>query len=130
MLDRPVDEIVYENGVAVGVKSQGEVAKAKQIICDPSYAKDKVKATGKVVRAICVLKHAIPNTNDADSCQIVIPQNQLNRKHDVYVACVSSNHNVCPKDVYLAIVSTIVETDEPEKELEAGLNLLGPIHEK
>ncbi|CAO3630877.1 unnamed protein product [Cunninghamella echinulata] len=130
MLDRAVDEIVYENGVAVGVKSQGELAKAKQIICDPSYVKDKVKATGKVVRAICILKHPIPNTGDADSCQIVIPQNQLGRKHDVYVACVSNNHYVCPKDVYLAIVSTIVETDEPEKEIEDGLKLLGPIHEK
>lgn len=130
MLDRAADEIVYENGIAVGVKSKGEIARAKQIICDPSYAKDKVKTTDRVVRAICFLKHPIPNTGDADSAQIVIPQNQLGRKHDVYVACVSSNHNVCPKDMYLAIVSTIVETDDPEKEIEAGLNLLGPIHDK
>ena len=26
MLDKPVDEIVYENGKVVGVKSQGEVS--------------------------------------------------------------------------------------------------------
>ncbi|CAO3600365.1 unnamed protein product [Absidia cylindrospora] len=130
MLDRSADEIIYENGVAVGIKSGDQTARAKQIICDPSYAKDKVKVTGKVVRAICVLKHPIPNTGDVDSCQIVLPQNQLGRKHDVYVACVSSNHHVAPKDIYLAIVSTIVETDEPEKEIEAGLELLGPIHDK
>lgn len=130
MLDRAADEIVYENGVAVGVKSKGEVARAKQIICDPSYAKGKTRTIGKVVRAICFLKHPIPETGDADSVQIVIPQNQINRQHDVYVACVSSNHNVCPKDMYLAIVSTIVETDDPEKEIEAGLQLLGPIHDK
>ncbi|KAI9020241.1 GDP dissociation inhibitor [Phycomyces nitens] len=130
MLDRAVDEILYENGVAVGVRSGGETAKASQIICDPSYAPNKVHSTGKVVRAICFLKHPVPNTTDADSAQIVIPQNQLGRNHDVYVACVSSNHNVCPKDTYLAIVSTVVETDEPEKEIEAGLALLGPIHDK
>ncbi|KAF7721375.1 Rab GDP dissociation inhibitor alpha [Apophysomyces ossiformis] len=130
MLDRAADEIVYENGVAVGVRSGNETARAKQVICDPSYAKDKVRSTGKVVRAICFLKHAIPGTSDADSVQIVIPQNELGRKHDVYIACVSSNHNVCPKDMYLAIVSTIVETDEPEKEIEAGLALLGSIHDK
>ncbi|CDH52243.1 rab gdp-dissociation inhibitor [Lichtheimia corymbifera JMRC:FSU:9682] len=130
MLDRAADEIVYENGVAVGVRSGNEVARAKQIICDPSYAKTLVKATGKVVRAICLLKHPIPNTGDADSVQIVIPQNQLNRKHDVYVACVSSNHNVCPKDMYLAIASTVVETDDPENEIKAGLDLMGPIHDK
>lgn len=130
MLDRAADEIIYENGVAVGVRSGNEVAKAKQIICDPSYAKDKVKVTGKVVRAICFLKHPIPDTNDADSVQIIIPQNELNRQHDVYVASVSSNHAVCPKDMYLAIVSTIVETDDPESEIKAGLDILGPIHDK
>ncbi|KAL0078889.1 GDP dissociation inhibitor [Phycomyces blakesleeanus] len=130
MLDRAVDEILYENGVAVGVRSGEETARATQIICDPSYAPTKAHTTGKVVRAICFLKHPVPNTSDADSAQIVIPQNQLGRNHDVYVACVSSNHNVCPKDTYLAIVSTVVETDEPEKEIEAGLALLGPIHDK
>ncbi|CAO3611287.1 unnamed protein product [Mucor hiemalis] len=130
MLDKAADEILYENGVAVGVRSGDEKATAKQIICDPSYAKEKVKATGKVVRAICFLKSPIPNTSDSDSVQIVIPQNELSRQHDVYVASVSSNHAVCPKDTYLAIVSTIVETEDPVKEIQAGLDLLGPIHDK
>lgn len=49
---------------------------------------------------------------------------------DIYVAEVSSTHNVCAKDVYIAIVSTVVETGNPEAELEAGLKLLGPIHDK
>ena len=31
MLDKPVDEIVFENGKAVGVRSGGEVAKCKQV---------------------------------------------------------------------------------------------------
>jgi Rab GDP dissociation inhibitor len=43
---------------------------------------------------------------------------------------VSSTHNVCAKDIYVAIVSTIVETDRPEQEIAAGLRLLGPIYEK
>ncbi|KAI8075234.1 GDP dissociation inhibitor [Gongronella butleri] len=124
------DEIVYEGGVATGIRSNGEVAKADIVICDPSYATDKVRTTSKVVRAICLLTHPIPNTDNADSCQIVLPQNQLGRKHDIYVACVSDAHKVCPKDMYLAIVSTIVETDTPEKEIEAGLELLGNIREK
>lgn len=49
---------------------------------------------------------------------------------DIYVAMISSTHNVCAKDVYVAIVSTIVETDKPELEIAPGLNLLGPIHDK
>lgn len=43
---------------------------------------------------------------------------------------VSGTHNVCAKDIYVAIVSTIVETSTPELEIAPGLQLLGPIHEK
>lgn len=49
---------------------------------------------------------------------------------DIYIAMVSSTHNVCAKDVYIAIVSTIVETNRPEQEIEPGLRLLGTIYEK
>jgi Rab GDP dissociation inhibitor len=81
MLDKPVDEIVYENGVAIGVRSGKEVAKAKIIIGDPSYFPGKVRKIGQVIRAICLLQHPIPNTDDADSVQLIIPQNQVARKH-------------------------------------------------
>ena len=46
------------------------------------------------------------------------------------MASVSAAHNVCAKDYFVAIVSTIVETDNPEKECEPGLALLGPIQER
>ncbi|KAM6498431.1 GDP dissociation inhibitor [Amanita muscaria] len=137
MLDKPIQEIVTgPDGKFVGVTSGGETVKAKQVIGDPSYflsqsgGKVRVVEEGKVVRAICLLKHPIPGTDDADSAQIIIPQNQVGRKHDIYIAIVSSTHNVCAKDIYVAIVSTIVETDKPELEIAPGLRLLGPIHEK
>lgn len=81
MLDKKVEEIVYENGVAVGVKADGETAKAKTIIGDPSYFPGKVHRIGKVIRAICLLAHPIPNTDNADSVQLIIPQNQVGRRH-------------------------------------------------
>ncbi|TFL06806.1 GDP dissociation inhibitor [Pterulicium gracile] len=141
MLDKKVDEIVLgPDGKFVGVKSGGETVKAKQVIGDPSYfgagktdgegGKVRVIEEGKVVRAICILKHPIPGTEDSDSVQIIIPQNQVGRRNDIYIAMVSSTHNVCAKDVYIAIVSTIVETDKPELEIAPGLNLLGQISEK
>lgn len=49
---------------------------------------------------------------------------------DIYVACVSSTHSVCAQNYYIAIVSTIVETSVPEREVEPALALLGPIVEK
>ena len=60
-----------------------------------------------------------------------ISWHSLNLHHlDIYIAMVSSTHNVCAKDVYVAIVSTIVETDKPELEIRPGLELLGPIYDK
>jgi Rab GDP dissociation inhibitor len=130
MLDKAVEELVYENGKVVGVRAAGEIAKCKMVICDPSYAPDLAKKTGQVARCICILDHPIPNTKDSLSCQIIIPQNQVNRKSDIYVCCVSYTHMVASKGFYLAIVSTTVETDKPEFELRPGLDLLGPIREK
>lgn len=48
MLDKPVDEIVMEGGKVVGVRSGSDVARCKQVYCDPSYFPDKVKKTGQV----------------------------------------------------------------------------------
>ncbi|KAJ3242747.1 Rab GDP dissociation inhibitor alpha [Chytriomyces hyalinus] len=131
MLEKKVEEIVYdEAGKFVGVKSDGEVAKGKLVIADPSYFPEKVKKVGQVVRVICFLNHPIPNTGDADSVQIVIPQNQVKRQHDIYVAAVSNAHSVCAQGFYVAIVATIAETSTPEKECDAGIALLGQVIEK
>ncbi|KAI8883307.1 rab GTPase activator [Backusella circina FSU 941] len=131
MLNKDANELVYnDKGEVTGVRSGDEVVNCKMVICDPSYVPSKVQNVGSVVRAICLLTHPIPSTNDGDSCQIVIPQNQVGRQHDIYIACVSDAHMVCQKGYYMAIVSTIVETDQPEREIEAGLKLLGTIEDK
>lgn len=131
MLDKEGCNIQYgEDGKVIGVESKGEVAKCKMVICDPSYAQDKVKKTGQVVRAICIMNHPVPNTKDALSCQIIVPQHQVNRKHDIYVSVVSYTHQVCCKGFFLAIASTTVETSNPEQELQPALDVLGPIEQK
>ena len=67
MLNTPVNELLFENGKIVGVRSGDGVAKAPLVICDPSYVRDlkKTKVTGRVIRAICILDHPIPNTENA-----------------------------------------------------------------
>ncbi|KAJ8269193.1 hypothetical protein COCON_G00118000 [Conger conger] len=130
MLNKPIEEIVMENGKVVGVKSEGEVARCKQLICDPSYMMDKVKKVGQVIRVLCLLNHPIKNTSDANSCQIIIPQNQVNRKNDIYVCMISSAHCVAAQGKYVAIVSTMVETSDPEGEIKPALDLLQPVEQK
>lgn len=86
MLNTPVEQVVIEDGKVAGIISNGEKATAPMIICDPSYVEGlgKTKVVGRVIRAICILDHMIPNTNNASSVQIILPQKQLNRKSGKY----------------------------------------------
>jgi len=130
MLNKPIDEIVMEGGKVVGVKSEGMTAKCKFVIGDPSYFPKKVEKKGQVVRCICLLDHAIPDTENADSTQVIIPQKQVGRKSDIYISMISSAHNVCSKGKYVAIISTTVESKNPETELAPAFAVIGPILEK
>ena len=84
MLRKPIDEIVYDkNGKVMGVKSQGETAKCKQLISDPTYflKTDKVKSIGRVARWLCILGAPVPGTErknkPAESAQIILPAKQV-----------------------------------------------------
>mmetsp|Transcript_10583 Transcript_10583/g.20610 ORF Transcript_10583/g.20610 Transcript_10583/m.20610 type:complete len:463 (-) Transcript_10583:2273-3661(-) len=132
MLNRDVDEIVYnDKGEAVGVKSGNEMARAKFVVGDPSYfPKEKVRATGQVVRCICFLDHPIPNCGDMESVQIIIPGPQVNRTNDIFVCSISALHNVSAQGIYIAIVSTKMEGADADKEVTPGLALLGNIAQR
>lgn len=132
MLHTPVNEILYnESGVAVGIRSGDKVAKCRFVAGDPSYFPGKAVHTGRVVRKYCILNCPPPNTRESTSCQIIIPAAQVSppRKSDIYVLVLSSNHKTTPEEKYLALVSTTVESDNPEEELAPGTDLLGDIVE-
>ncbi|KAL4807073.1 GDP dissociation inhibitor [Aspergillus unguis] len=143
MLNTDVDEFLYDgegkiSGIKATMKDREDSAndmkfetKTKKILADPSYFPGKVKVTGYLLKAICILKHPVDKTDGSDSLQLIIPQSQVGRKRDIYIAVVSSAHNVCPKGYYIAIVSTIAETDANHHlELEPGFERLGEIEEK
>jgi len=129
-LNKPPEEIVMEDGKVVGVKSQGEIAKTKMVICDPSYMPDKVKKKYQVVRAICLLNHPVEKAGNSASFQLILPQNQIGRKTDIYVIGLGNQNQVAAKGMYVAMVSTTVETSNPEAELAPGLEILQPILKK
>lgn len=70
MLNTNVDEILFQDGRACGVKVGEETARAPLVICDPTYVSglNKTRVVNRVIRAICIMDHTIPNTNDATSC--------------------------------------------------------------
>jgi Rab GDP dissociation inhibitor len=132
MLNKPFKGLEYDaDGKVAGVKStdnegEGEaVAKTKLVVGAPEYFEDKTQKDHEVIRTICIMKAAAPDTKEAQSCQIIIPGSQCDRKNDIYVTVLESSHNVCPQGRFIGIVSTQVETGDPERELIPGLELLG-----
>jgi len=129
MLDVPVDEIVYDEttGHVTGVMSAGEIARCTKLIADPSYfiGTPHVRKTGQVARWMFVKNDPIPDTDNAKSCQIILPQKQLGRKSDVYISMVSSDHQIAPAGKYIAMIQADVETANPKKELEAAKKVIG-----
>lgn len=71
MLNQDIDKIESTEGT-VSIHSGEQKATAKMLICSPSYAikcglKHKVESVGKVIRAICIMDHPIPNTKNIPS---------------------------------------------------------------
>jgi Rab GDP dissociation inhibitor len=49
---------------------------------------------------------------------------------DIFIAVLNYTHCVCKKGCYLAIISTMVETSNPEAELQPAFDIIGDILEK
>jgi Rab GDP dissociation inhibitor len=133
MLQTPISKVNFnEQGVFESIESNGQVARAKFIVGDPSYFQDRVKPAGKVVRAICIADHPIPNiAKDTNSCQIIIPQKEMKRQHDLYILQLSGVNKVCPEGKYIIIIGTTVENEaNPEADIEPGMKIIGPVLHK
>lgn len=137
MLRAPLKEVLEENGVVSGVRFATEEkildVRCKYIIGDPSYFPEKVSAVGKVLRMTCILDHPIPGTDNAHSAQVIIPQKESGRSHDIYIISLSNSHCVVPEGKYLVIISTEMNEAEsqmePARVLQPALRILGPVVE-
>lgn len=92
MLNTTIDEIQYDGSKVAGIKATMKErsddadgmhfsTKTKTIIGDPSYFPGKVQMVGHLLKAICILTHPVPNTDNSDSAQLIIPQSQVGRKN-------------------------------------------------
>lgn len=90
MLNTDVDEVLHEGGKVSGIKATMKdrdgppmkfETKCKKILADPSYFPGKVRVTGHLLKAICILNHPVASTDNSDSLQLIIPQSQVGRKN-------------------------------------------------
>ena len=97
MLARDISEIVRgKDGKVIGVisKNPDENNQEKLRLHLSSlgtyvFDNSRCEMVEHVVRSICILKSPIPRLGqEVDSCQIIIPQGQCNRQHDIYITMV------------------------------------------
>lgn len=92
MLNTTIDDITYDGNKVSGIKATMRErsedtegmkfsTKTKKIIGDPSYFPGKVQLVGHLLKAICILTHPVPNTENSDSAQLIIPQSQVGRRN-------------------------------------------------
>jgi Rab GDP dissociation inhibitor len=128
MLHQDVDEILYgEDGKVAGIRCGDAAASATTIIGDPSYfPATAVKREGRVIRTICLMNHGVEALSGVQSGQIILPQKQIARQHDVYVTVLGPSHNVVSAGRTVAMVSTEIEGDGDGKDqVAAGVALCG-----
>lgn len=51
--------------------------------------------------------------------------NTYNENIDIFIATLNYSHCVCKKGLYIAIISTMVETSDPTKELKPAFDIIG-----
>lgn len=77
---------------------------------------------GKILRVICILEGEKPIKYD--SGQIIFPSMQLNRKNDVFVLILDNNVDICQEGQWIAIISTVAETETPIHEVKEVFNTI------
>lgn len=106
-----------ENNIVEVVDPNGDFHryKAKKIISDTRFFNSS-KVEKEIIRCIAIIK-----AERHESRNIVFLKSHLNRQNDIF--CVILNHEecVCPKGYEICILSTIKETEDPSKEIDAAL---------
>lgn len=68
-----------------------------------------------MVRAVCIMSHPVPQTDNSSSCQVILPQKQVGRRSDIYISALGNEMRVAPPGKFVAMVSTTLESPDPSK---------------
>ena len=86
---------------------------------------NKVQIKGRIIRRICLMNHPIPGTEDCDSCQIIIPQDQIKRNYDIFILQLGYGHCACKKGYYIIVISTFDDANNINKQLAPAMDIIG-----
>ncbi|KAK6089444.1 hypothetical protein P3W45_001581 [Vairimorpha bombi] len=100
--------------------------KAGKIISDQSYIQMH-SSSYEVIRGICILQGDSEITKKAPSSQILFLKSEYERNNDIFVVILGKEEEATPEGYKVAIISTVKETENPEKEIEPVMSKLGNV---
>ena len=107
--ENDVKEILFdEQNKFKGIKTiKGEKILGKILLSSPEYMLkfNKVEKKGKIIRRIIISSNPIVNSNEVDSCQLIIPKMQTGQKNDIFILQLSYGHCVSKKGYYVIFIS-------------------------
>lgn len=86
---------------------------------------DRLKVTSTTRRTIMIMDHPISEVGDKNAVQIILPQNQIKRKSDIYIMQLGYTHGVCKKGFYIVIISTTKEAKTFDEDMAVALEIVG-----
>ena len=127
--DCNVEKILYDdNNKFKGIEtSNGDHIYGSILISEPSYMEkfNKVQIKKRIIRRICLMNHPILGIGEYDSCQIIIPQNQIGRNNDIFILQLGYGHCVCKKGYYFVVISTYDDGNDINKQLASAMKIIG-----
>ena len=113
-----------------------KAARAPIVVGDSSWFRDdRQKKTGKCIRSICILNHPLEGCETGKSVVFHFYRKQFIKagykphESDINCLCLPWKMGVCPKGIYIVVISTTVETQKAEKELKIVYDVIGNVLE-
>lgn len=101
--------------------------RAGKIISNQSYFQKSV-VDHEMIRGICIIRgECVEVTESASSAQIIFLKSEFKRRSDIFVVVLGSEERAAPEGYKVAIISTVRETDAPEREIEPVIRRLGDV---
>mmetsp|Transcript_17672 Transcript_17672/g.50626 ORF Transcript_17672/g.50626 Transcript_17672/m.50626 type:complete len:478 (+) Transcript_17672:152-1585(+) len=136
MLGTPVDAVEAgpksEANQGARIVADGCVATAELIVSDPAYRAAFPFGTSKLLgppvrihRRIWIMDRHPACFASRMSAQIIIPQSETGRQHDIYVVALNGDHRVCPPHLHICVAATVADENASADQLGAADALVG-----
>lgn len=111
-------------------ENKNSTIRSKNLIGDPTYFIDKVRKVNDVVHCICIIKGDTKLLEKTSSAQVIFLASELKRKNDIFLLILGERECSVPKGFKVAMISTVLEGSDPEKEVEPVVSKLENIVRK